>query len=253
MRLTFVVFTYARCFHALLEGFPDVRVIAHRGASARAPENTLTAFRAALEDGADGVELDARLTADDVVVVLHDDDVSRVSGAAGRVSEMTFEQLRALLVRGSERIPSLTEVLEVVSGRVDVVVEIKGAFGGARAIPGEEVARAVLPIIRDVPRVLVSSFDPGAVAYVRAAAREIPTAITIGGHAGLDETLSLALNAGHGEIHLPADRVEAAFVARAHESGLGVFTYTVNDQARVRDLEAMGVDGIFSDDPAGVR
>jgi len=143
MRLTFVVFTYARCFHVLLEGFPDVRLIAHRGASARAPENTLTAFRAALEDGADGVELDARLTADDVVVVLHDDDVSRVSGAAGRVSEMTFEQLRALLVRGSERIPSLTEVLEVVSGRVDVVVEIKGAFGGARAIPGEEVARVV--------------------------------------------------------------------------------------------------------------
>ena len=213
----------------------------------------MTAFRSALEAGADGVELDARLTADDVVVVLHDDDVSRVSGGAGRVSEMTFEQLRALLVRGSERIPSLAEVLEVVSGRADVVVEIKGAFGGARAIPGEEVARGVLPLIRDVRRVLVSSFDPGALAYVRAAARAIPTAITIGGHADLEETLSYALNAGHREIHLPADRVEAAFVLGAHEAGLGALAYTVNDPARARELEAMGVDGIFSDDPAGVR
>ena len=88
----------------------------------------MTAFRSALEAGADGVELDARLTADDVVVVLHDDDVSRVSGGAGRVSEMTFEQLRALLVHGSERIPSLADVLEVVSGRASVVGESKGAF-----------------------------------------------------------------------------------------------------------------------------
>ena len=100
---------------------------------------------------------------------------------------------------------------------------------------------------------LVSSFDPGALAYVRAAARAIPTAITIGGHADLEETLSYALNAGHREIHLPADRVEAAFVLGAHEAGLGALAYTVNDPARARELEAMGVDGIFSDDPAGVR
>src|SRR5947208_14930169 len=120
MRLTFVVFTYARCFHALLEGFPDVRVIAHRGASARAPENTPAAFRAALEDGADGVELDARLTADDVVVVMHDDDLARTTNGTGRVSEMSFEQLRALLVGGSERIPTLEEVLALVGGRTAI-------------------------------------------------------------------------------------------------------------------------------------
>src|SRR5205814_9430904 len=102
MRLTFVVFTYARCFHVLLEGFPDVRVIAHRGSSARAPENTLAAFRAALEDGADGVELDARLTADDVVAVMHDDDVARTTNGTGRISEVSFEQLRTLRVRASE-------------------------------------------------------------------------------------------------------------------------------------------------------
>ena len=229
-----------------------MRVIAHRGSSARAPENTLAAFRAALEDGADGIELDARLTADDVVVVMHDDNLSRVTGSPGRISEMSFEQLRAVSVRG-ERVPALTEVLELVRGRVAVVVELKGAFGGARTIPGDEVARAVVPLLSGVPAVSASSFDPGAVAYVRAAAREIPTAITIGGQTSVDETIDLALNAGHSEIHLPEARVTAELVGRAHAAGLAALAYTVNDAARARELEAMGLDGIFTDDPAGIR
>jgi len=230
-----------------------VRVIAHRGSSARAPENTVSAFRLALSDGADGVELDARLTADNTVVVMHDDDVSRVTDGVGRISEMSFEQLRAVRVRGGEVVPTLSEVLSVVVGRVDVVVEIKGAFGGARVVPGDEVARAVVPLLDGVPRVLCSSFDSGAVAYVRAVAGEIPTAITIGGHAGLDETIELALNAGHSEIHLPEARVEGGFVAAAHDAGLLVLAYTVNDAGRARELEALGLDGIFSDDPNAVR
>jgi glycerophosphoryl diester phosphodiesterase len=230
-----------------------VRVIAHRGSSARAPENTLAAFRAALEDAADGVELDARLTADNVVVVMHDDDMSRTSNGTGLVSEMSFEQLRALLVRGAEPIPSLEEVLALVGGRTSVVVEIKGAFGGARSIPGDKAARAVIPLIDGVPNVLASSFDPGAVAVVRALAPSVPTAITIGRHTSLDETLSLAVEAGHSEIHLPADVVDQEFVTRAHEAGRAVLAYTVNDRGLARELEEMGIDGIFSDDPAGVR
>jgi glycerophosphoryl diester phosphodiesterase len=230
-----------------------VRVIAHRGSSARAPENTQLSFRAALEDGADGIELDARLTADGVVVVMHDDDIARVTNGIGRISEMSFEQLRAVRVHGSEPVPMLSEVLSVVGGRVEVVVEIKGAFGGARAVGGDEVARAVVPLLAGVPRVLCSSFDPGAVAYVRAVAPEIPTAITIGGHASLGETLQLAVRAGHSEIHLPEARAEADFVVRAHDAGLGVLAYTVNDPRRARELETWGLDGIFSDDPASVR
>jgi len=230
-----------------------VRVIAHRGSSARAPENTLAAFRAALEDGADGVELDARLTADGMVVVMHDDDVARTTNGTGHVSEMSFEQLRALHVHGSELIPTLTEVLALVGGRAGVVVEIKGAFGGARTIPGEDVARAVVPLIEGVPNVTASSFDPGAVAVVRAMAPSVPTAITIGRHADLDDTLSFAVEAGHSEIHLPADHVDQGFVARAHDAARAVLAYTVNDRDRARELEQIGIDGIFSDDPKGIR
>ncbi|MGZ4190247.1 MAG: glycerophosphodiester phosphodiesterase [Actinomycetota bacterium] len=229
-----------------------MRVIAHRGASARAPENTLAAFAAAISDGADGIECDARLTLDDVVVLMHDDDVARTTNGTGRVSEMSFEQLRAMHARG-EHVPTLQEMLDLVAGRIAIVVEVKGAFGGARIVQGADVARAVLPLIESVPSVLVSSFDPAAIALVRALATRVPTAITIGGYSDLDEALALAIDVGHAEIHIPAERADATFIARAHESGRAVCAYTVNDAVRARVLEAMEIDGIFSDDPAGVR
>lgn len=69
----------------------------------------------------------------------------------------------------------------------------------------------------------------------------------------MDETLDLALNAGHSEIHLPDARVTGEFVARAHEAGVAVLAYTVNDAVRARELEAMGLDGIFTDDPKGIH
>jgi glycerophosphoryl diester phosphodiesterase len=166
---------------------------------------------------------------------------------------MSFEQLRALRVSGSELIPTLDEVLALVGGRTDIVVEIKGAFGGARPILGKDVARAVVPLIEQVPGVTASSFDPAAVAAVRALAPAIPTAITVGGMSPLDDALQLAISAGHIEVHARADRVEAAFVARAHDASRAVLAYTVNDRAQAGALEQMGVDGIFSDDPAGVR
>lgn len=229
-----------------------MRVIGHRGASARAPENTLAAFAAAMADGADGVECDARLTRDDVVILMHDDDVSRTTDGTGRVSELSFEQLRAMRSRG-EPVPTLDELLVLVGGRIAIVVEIKGAFGGVRTVQGADVARAVLPLIEGVPSVIVSSFDPGAVAVVRARSPHIPTAITIGGVTDLDEALELAIDAGHSEIHIPAQRADAAFVALAHDAGRAVCAYTVNDVVRARELAAMGIDAIFSDDPAGVR
>ena len=224
-----------------------MRVIAHRGVSARFPENTIAAFEAAI-DVADGIELDARLTADNIVVISHDDDLTRVAGVASRVSDMTFEQLRA----AHSAVPTLQEVLALVGERLPVVVEIKGAFGGARTVLGSEVAEATLPLLQGVPRVVVSSFDPGAVEVVRAES-EIPTAITIGRHTDLDETLAYAVKAGHAEIHLPGARADATFVSRAHDAGRAVLAYTVNDRDEARALEAMGVDGIFSDDPEAVR
>ena len=147
----------------------------------------------------------------------------------------------------------LTEFEDQLEEVTDLVFERKPETAITLHLQPQEVARAVLPIIEGVPDVIASSFDPGAVAVVRALAPSVPTAITIGRYADLDATLSLAIDAGHAEIHLPADHVDRAFVARAHDAVRAVLAYTVNDRVLARELEQIGIDGIFSDDPAHVR
>jgi glycerophosphoryl diester phosphodiesterase len=227
-------------------------LIAHRGASARAPENTLMAFREALEAGADGIEFDARLTSDGHIVLMHDDDVSRTTPATGRVSEMTLEQVRALDAGRGESVPTLDEAFGLIAGRAAIVLEVKGAYGGTRVIEGAAVARALCPHIVGVPRLVVSSFDPGAVATVRALEPSVATAITCGRGSELDWALALAVEEGHTECHVPEERVDRDFTVRAHHAGKAVLAYTVNDPERARTLKAMGLRGIFSDDPAGM-
>src|SRR5581483_879272 len=109
---------------------------AHRGASARAPENTLWAFRAALADGAELIELDVHLTRDGRLAVIHDETTGRTTGVDGAVAELTMAELRALdasRVKGGawtgQSIPELGEVLALARGRVALNVEIKGGLG----------------------------------------------------------------------------------------------------------------------------
>src|SRR5687768_13336705 len=118
-----------------------MRLIAHRGASAVAPENTLPAFSEAIRAGADAIEFDVRLTADGSVVVMHDDDVSRTTDGDGFVSKLSLAQVRSLNAAarhpswgGTEQVPTLEEVLAVVAGHVPVVIELKGALDGERYV-----------------------------------------------------------------------------------------------------------------------
>ena len=100
-------------------------VVAHRGASAYAPENTLSAFRRAVELGADFMELDVRLSADGELVVIHDDTVDRTTNGTGLVSDFSIEELKELVVEGCERISTLREVFEELKGKVGFYVEVK--------------------------------------------------------------------------------------------------------------------------------
>src|SRR5436309_6496978 len=137
---------------------------AHRGASARAPENTLAAFRAALEDGAELVELDVHLTRDGRLAVIHDEETRRTTGTAGVVAELSMAELRRLDAgrhKGrhwvGEPIPELGDVIAALRGRLLVNVEVKG---GAAAVPA--LARCVAE--HDIAdAVIVSSFDPAVV------------------------------------------------------------------------------------------
>ena len=237
-----------------------MRLIAHRGSSIRAPENTLAAFRAALEDGADGIELDARLTGDAHVVVMHDDDVARATGAHGLISEMTLAEVRALNAAATfdgwhdvERVPTLSEVLQVVAGRAALIVELKGTPRPDGYAPSSPVAAAVAPLLAGVPDVTVSGFDPAGVGAYRELAPGSRTGVT--GYRRPDDEwiIGAAVAGGHAECHVPRSQIDAAFVADAHAAGIAVLTWTVNEPEDVRAMRAIGIDGIFTDDPAGAR
>lgn len=235
-------------------------LIAHRGASAHAPENTIAAYRKALEAGPDGIEVDVRLTADGVPVLMHDDDTARTTATPGRISSMTLREVRALDAAARadgwgrrEAVPTLEEFLALCAGRTRLFLELKGALRSDGYVPAEPVARAVAPMIAGVADVVVSSFDPVAVAAMRALAPGVATGIGCLPLFAPDWALEIAVAAGHAECHLPQDMIDADVVARAHEAGVRVLGWTVNEAGRLRALDAIGCDGVFTDDPAGAR
>jgi glycerophosphoryl diester phosphodiesterase len=235
-------------------------VVAHRGASATSPENTLEAFDAAVACGAPAVEFDVRLSADGVPVVVHDADLARVAGVSRLVHELTAAELRGLDVDGGP-IPTLREVLDLLSGRAGVDIEIKNIPGEpAFDSPREAALEACLHELEASAfsgPVLVSSFNWLTIERCRRLAPELPTGfLTI---AAMDPLSALyhARDAGHRWV-LP--QVEAlvqageGFVAEVHDAGLLVGTWVVDDEGLMGRLFAWGADAVATNDPAmGVR
>jgi glycerophosphoryl diester phosphodiesterase len=222
-------------------------VLAHRGARQVAPENTVEAFARALAMGADGVELDVHRTADAGLAVHHDADAAGV----GVLAEHTIEQIRA----ARPEVPTLHEALDACRGTL-VNVEIKNLPGDADFDPDERAAELVVQALADRGRaddVLVSSFNLGTVDRVRELDATIPTAFLT--MLGLDplEALDLCVARGHVAFHpfvgLLAGDAARATAVRAHELGLRVNAWTVNDPDEMRRLIDAGVDGIVTDVP----
>ncbi len=223
-------------------------VIAHRGASAAAPENTLAAFRLAADLGADGVELDVRRTVDGQLVVIHDASVDRTTNGTGRVAALTLDQVRRFDAgrkfgppfRG-ERIPLLSQVFEVLGGRLLVDVEVKAAG----------VEAALLDLIRKtqmVDSVLISSFDAQVVAHVRDLAPEMPAGLL---QSAADPYVAVSVRA---TAYLPeVTALTADVVASCRSHGLRVITWTVRTEEEARQALRLGVDGIIADDPTMIR
>lgn len=222
-----------------------MEVIGHRGGAALARENTLEALRAGLGAGADGVEVDVRLTVDGVAVLMHDADVSRTTSGTGRVAELLAEVVRSLGV------PTLDEVLDAVPAERILILEVKGTPWDPGHDPAEPVARAVAARLAVGPprRVVVSSFNPLALAVVRAVAPQLRTAVLTGAAFDLGSNLAGAIEGGNEECHVPAELVEPWFVDRAHEAGRRVVAWTVDEPGSVRALAAWGVDAVISNDP----
>ncbi|MGZ4125203.1 MAG: glycerophosphodiester phosphodiesterase [Actinomycetota bacterium] len=240
------------------DAFPVV--VAHRGASSSHPENTLPAFEAALALGAPVVELDVRLTADGHAVVMHDADVSRTTDGEGFVHEMTFEQVRGLEAGTLEhpaRVPLLSEVLDLVSGRGGVAIEIKNLPGDPGYEPDGEssVAAALAEVERvgfDGP-VLVLSFNPRSIAAARAADAGVATGLLTTDAIAPDDGLAFVVEQGH-EFLLPGSRglIATGFdvVERAQAAGVRLGTWTIDDPATFARVIDAGVDAIATNDPA---
>ena len=234
-------------------------IIAHRGASAEAPENTLAAFRLAWKQGADAVEMDLRIAKDDNVVVAHDPDLYRVAGRKQRIVNLTSAQLRAIPAHWRDDtfneadigVPLLSEVLGEVPPDKSVFLECKA---------GREMLPALRQVLENGPlapkQVTIIGFDLGVMAE---AARQLPECAVawilkpslLG---SLHVQIQVARIAGLSALDLRVDwALTAAGVAQAHNQGLKVFIWTVDDPARARELAAMGVDGLTTNTPALLR
>jgi len=134
------------------------KIIAHRGANAVAPENTMAAFQLAMDQCADGIELDVMLSGDGQVVVIHDDTVDRTTNGTGRVREMSLQQLQSLDAGEGEHIPALEEVLAQFGGKCLINIELKNFSSIFDALP-HEVAELIIQY-ELVDSVIVSSFNP---------------------------------------------------------------------------------------------
>lgn len=215
-------------------------VIAHRGASAAARENTVEAFRLAGELGADWVELDARVCGDGVVVVHHDACLPD-----GRViSTVPFAEL-------PEHVPSLAEALEAC-GDLGVNIEIKNLPDDPDHDAQPVVVDAVAGIVQaylGVDRTIVSSFDMGAVDRLHTVDPTIPVGwltVDLGDPA---RAVERAVAHEMSTLHPYDGLVDAALVRRVHEAGLGLHVWTVDDPDRMRTLVEWGVDGIITNLP----
>jgi glycerophosphoryl diester phosphodiesterase len=243
----------------LLEQFTRPAVIAHRGASAFAPENTLAAFRLALELGADGVELDAMLCAGDEVVVIHDDLVDRTTGARGMVRQMKLPQLKALDAGSlfdpkfaGEPIPTLDEVFAEIGSRAVINVELKNYTTPTDALPDKVVDLVIRHGLQD--SVLFSSFHPLNLIRVRRRLPRTPAAIlTLVGKQGRLLRGWLGRQVAPKYIHPYYSDVDAESMAREHKLGRRVNTWTVNEESEMNRLINIGIDGIITDNPSLAR
>ena len=226
-------------------------IIAHRGASGNAPENTLAAFRKAVALGATFIETDLHLSRDARFVAIHDATVNRTTNGQGAVHDMTLADLRKLDAGSwfgseftGERIPTLEEILEF-SKKNDVVfyLEIKpgAAWGGEHALVG------ALRESGEIPRVVVISFDAAIVLNLRKIEPTLMTGLLYDGQ--IENPLDKAVEIGARQVAVRGDLVTPALISQAKKKDLQVVCWTVNHPAHMRMLAAAGVDGIMSDYP----
>jgi len=233
--------------------------VAHRGASKQSPENTIEAFEGAVVAGSDAVEFDVRLTSDGVPVVMHDPTVDRTTDGSGLVRAMSLAEVRRLRITKRLPVPTLGEALEALSGRAGVDIELKNIPGEPDFDPSSEaLVDAVLSELDRVAfagEVIVSSFNPLAIARSRDVAPGTPTGLCTDPSVDAEVAVSFAHDAGHTWAMPFVDRVRpsaARSISLAHDVGMRIGAWVVDDPDDARSLSDAGLDALATNDPASI-
>ena len=232
--------------------FHETKVMAHRGASIDAPENTMAAFEKAIENMADYIELDVQLTNNGEVIVMHDSNAYRTTGVDANIVNMAYKEVKTLDAGSwfsdeyvGENVPSLKEVLELTQGKIKLNIELKPADNGTA------LAKNTVRLIEKYNMVndcVITSFSESALKAVKTYNQEIK--------------VGYILSAAYGDFYdmknVDFFSVNAAFLSKRtidaiHNSGKRVYAWTVNNKESIKNLTNKGVDGIITDNPVLAR
>lgn len=231
-------------------------VIGHRGAAGEAPENTLGSFALALQQGAEGIELDVHISRDGEIVVCHDPTLDRTTNGSGLICEKSWNEIK-LLDAGSwfseayigERVPLLSEVFELVPRGILINVEVKHAYEG-------QMEKVLLAFLRESSRledVVISSFDHKVIRRIKQAEPEARVGLLYAAnlidHAAYVQQIGIDVYS----LHPHHECIEQEDVAGASAAELAIYPYTVNDLVDYKRMIACGVSGIITDYPARLR
>ena len=239
----------------MLEQFPRPIIFAHRGASIQAPENTLESFQLAFDQGADAIELDAKLSADGEVVVIHDGIVDRTTNGHGRVSALKLADLRTLDAGSffsekyqGARIPTLDEVFETVGKKGLINVELTNYYG-----PRDNLAEKVCALVKKHALqecVIFSSFFTYNLKKTAQILPEVPRGLlALNGWKGIWARSFGFMFGEYQALHPNIKDVDQQQVKRVHRLKRRVHVWTVNAPEDILRLKEWSVDGIFTDDP----
>jgi len=214
-------------------------IMGHRGAKALEPENTLLSIRRAMEIGVDAVEIDVHLTKDKEVVVIHDSTVDRTTNGKGPVGSYTLEEIKKLDAGKGEKIPTLEEVIEFVKDKVRLIIELKE----------EGTEDKVVELIKRYnmfDRAYIISFWHIAVKRIKEMESRTKTGVLL---VGCPVDACIARSASADALVMNYAFVNKELVYKAHQEGLKVFIWNIDDRDMLKPYVDMGVDGIGSNDP----
>ncbi len=229
-------------------------IYAHRGASGYAPENTISAFKKAIEMGAQGIELDVQFSKDEVIMVMHDDTLDRTTSGSGRLEDYTLNELKKLDAGSwfsseykGEKIPTLEEVIEILPKKFKLNIEFKPDKKNAKKI-AEEVYR-ILKKYNYSENVILSSFYHETLKYYRELDKDIQMGMLF--EFDMINICLYTKNSGINPVSLNIAKefIDEKFVSEAHNNNLKVAVYTVNKVEKLKELLRIGVDEIFCNYP----